>query len=130
MICMNQILMEEYYKPSIEHQRRLNPAMKKVVRAKVLNLLNVGIIYAISDSSWVSPVQVVPKKRGKTEVRNEKNVLLPIRTVTRWRVCINYRKLNKATRKDHFPCPFMDHMLDRLVGYEYYCYLDGYSGYS
>ena len=55
-ICMHKILMEELYKPSIEPQRRLNPAMKEVVRAKILKLLNAGIIYAISDSSWVSLV--------------------------------------------------------------------------
>ena len=55
-ICMHKILMEELYKPSIEPQRRLNPAMKEVVRAEILKLLDTGIIYAISDSSWVSPV--------------------------------------------------------------------------
>jgi hypothetical protein len=129
-ICMHKILMEDAYKPSIEHQRRLNPAMKEVVRAEVLKLLNVGIIYAISNSSWVSPVQVVPKKGGMTVVKNENNELIPSRTVTGWRVCIDYRKLNKATRKDHFPLPFIDQMLDRLAGYDYYCFLDGYSGYN
>ena len=108
IICMHKILMEESYKPTMEHQRRLNPTMKEVVRAKVLKLLNVGIIYAISDSSWVSPVQVVPKKGGMMVVRNEKNEVLPTRTVTGWRVCIDYQKLNKATRKDHFPLPFID----------------------
>ena len=105
---MHKILIEESFKPSIEHQRRLNPAMKEVVRAKVLKLLNVGIIYAILDSSWVSPVQVVPKKEGMTVVMNEKNELIPTRTVTGWRVYIDYRKLNKAIRKDHFPLPFID----------------------
>ena len=104
--------------------------MKEVVRAEVLKLLNAGIIYAISDNSWVSPVQVVPKKRGMIVVQNKKNELLPTRTVTGWRVCIDYRKLNKATRKDHFPLLFIEHMLDRLAGYEYYCFLDGYSGYN
>ena len=54
--------MKDSYKPTMEHQRRLNPAMKEVVRVEVLKLLNIDIIYAISDSSWVSPVQVVPKK--------------------------------------------------------------------
>ena len=108
IICMHKILMDESYKPSIEHQRRLNPAMKKVVRAKVLKLLNAGIIYTISYSSWVSPVQVVPKKEGMIVVRNEKNELLPTRTVTGWRVCIDSQKLNKATQKDHFPLPFID----------------------
>ncbi|KAH9722903.1 hypothetical protein KPL70_006892 [Citrus sinensis] len=61
---------------------------------------------------------------------NEKNELIPTRTVTRWRVCMDYRKLIKATRKDHFPLPFIDQMLDRLVGKQYYCFLDGYSDYN
>lgn len=129
-ICMHKILMEESYKPSVEHQRRLNPNMKEVVRAEVLKLLDAGIIYPISDSPWVSPVQVVPKKGGMTVVKNENNELIPTRTVTGWRVCIDYRKLNKATRKDHFPLPFIDQMLDRLAGYPFYCFLDGYSGYN
>ena len=63
-------------------------------------------------------------------VRNEKNELLSTHTVTGWRVCINYRKLNKATRKDHYPLPFLDQMLDRLAGHSHYCFLDGYSGYN
>ena len=116
-ICMHKILMEDDYKPTIEHQRRLNPAMKEIVKKKVLKWLNAGFIYAISDSSWVSPAQVVPKKGGMTVVKNEKNELIPTRTVTGWRICIDYRKLNKATRKDHFPLPFIDQMLDRLAGH-------------
>ena len=102
-ICMHKILLEENAKPSVEHQRRLNPVMKEVVRKEVLKWLNAGFIYAISDSPWVSPVHVVPKKGGFTVIRNEKNELIPTRTVTGWRVCIDYRKLNIATRKDHFP---------------------------
>ena len=82
--------------------------MKEVVKKEVLKLLNAGIIYAISDSPWVSPVQVVPKKGGMTVVKNEKDEMIATRTVTGWRVCIDYRKLNKATRKDHFPLPFID----------------------
>ena len=82
--------------------------MKKVVREEVLKWLNAGFIYAISDSSWAKPVHVVPKKGGFTMIRNEKNELIPTRTVTGWRVCIDYRKLNTATRKDHFPLPFID----------------------
>ena len=88
------------------------------------------MIYAISNSSWVSPVQVVPKKGGTIAVVNEKNELLLIRTVTSWRICINYRRLNKVTRIDHFLLPFIDQMLDKLVGNEYFCFLDRYSGYN
>ena len=104
--------------------------MKEVVRKEVLKWLDTGVIYPISDSAWVSPVQVVPKKGGTTVIRTENNILLPSRTVTGWRIYIDYRKLNKATRKDHFPLPFLDQMLDRLAGHEYYCFLDGYSGYN
>lgn len=129
-ICMHKILMEESYKPSIEHQRRLNPVMNEVVRAGILKFLKAGIIYAISDSSRVSPVQVVPKKGGMTVVKDENNELISTRTVMGWHVCIDYWKLNKATRKDHFPLPFIDQMLDRLAGFQYYCFLDGYSGYN
>ena len=129
-ICMHKILLEDNAKTSIEHQRRLNPVMKEVVRKEVLKWLNAGFIYAISDSSWVSPVHVVPKKGGFTVIKNEKNELIPTRTVTGWRVCIDYKKLNTATRKDHFPLPFIDQMLDRLAGHPHFCFLDGYSGYN
>ena len=129
-MCMHRILLEDDHKPSVEAQRRLNPTMKEVVRKEVLKWLDTGVIDPISDSAWVSPVQVVPKKGGTTVIKTENNILLPSRTVTGWRICIDYRKLNKATRKDHFPLPFLDQMLDRLAGYEYYCFLDGYSGYN
>ena len=129
-ICMHKILLEENARPTVEHQRRLNPVMKEVVRKEVLKWLNVGFIYAISDSPWVSPIHVVPKKGGFTVIRNDKNELIPTRTVTGWRVCIDYRKLNTATRKDHFPLPFIDQMLDRLAGHHHFCFLDGYLGYN
>lgn len=127
---MHKILMESESKPSVEGQRRLNPTLKEVVRKEVLKLLDEGIIYPISDSSWVSPVHVVPKKGGITVEKNENNELVPTRLVTGWRVCIDYRKLNNATRKDHFPLPFIDQMLERLAGHSHYCFLDGYSGYN
>ncbi|GKA80897.1 hypothetical protein Tco_0787589 [Tanacetum coccineum] len=76
---------------------------------------------------WVSPVHCVPKKGGMTIVTNNDNELIPTRLVTGWRVCIDYRKLNDATRKDHFPLPFMDKMLERLARNELYCFLDGFS---
>ena len=100
------------------------------MRKEVLKLLEAGLIYPISDSAWVSPVQVVPKKGGMTIIRNEKNDLIPIRTVTGCRMCIDYRKLNDTTRKDHYPLPFMDQMLERLARQSFYCFLDGYSGYN
>ena len=125
-----RILLEDGHKPSVEAQRRLNPTMKEVVRKEVLKWLDARVIYPIYDSAWVSLVQVVPKKRGTIVIKIENNTLLPSRTVTGWRICIDYLKLNKATRKDHFPLPFLDQMLDRLARHEYYYFLDGYSGYN
>ena len=128
-IFMYRILLEDHAKPSIKGQRRLNPTLKEMVRKEVTKLLDNGIIYSISDSKWVSPVQVIPKKGGLTIVRNESNDLIPIRTVTGWRMCIDYRKLNKATRKNHFPLPFIDQVLERLANFSFFCYLDGLSGF-
>ncbi|GKA52836.1 hypothetical protein Tco_0746151 [Tanacetum coccineum] len=122
--CTHKILMEEDYKPA----RRLNPKIHEVIEKEVLKLLDAGLIYPISDSPWVSPVYCVPKKGGFTVVENDENKLIPSRLVTGWRVCIDYRKLNDDTRKDHFPLPFMDQMLERLAGNNYYCFLDGFSG--
>ncbi|XP_019255131.1 PREDICTED: uncharacterized protein LOC109233720 [Nicotiana attenuata] len=65
-----------------------------------------------------------------TVIQNDKNELTPTRTVTGWRVCMDYRKLNNATCKDHFPMPFIDQMLDRLTGRSLYCFLNGYSVYN
>ncbi|KAI3470782.1 hypothetical protein Pfo_027445 [Paulownia fortunei] len=129
-ICTHNIYLEENAKPSREMQRRLNPNMKEVVRNEVIKLLDNGIIYSISDSKWVSPTQVVPKKSGVTVVKNENDELILTRTITGWRMCIDYRKLNLVTRKDHFSLPFMDQILERVAGHEFYCFLDGYSGYN
>ncbi|GJU36719.1 reverse transcriptase domain-containing protein [Tanacetum coccineum] len=108
---------------------RLNPKVQDVVKNEMVKLLGSGLIYPISDSSWVSPIHVVPKKGGMTVVLNDNNELIPSRIVTGWQVCIDYRKLNDATRKDHFPLPFIDQMLERLCGNEYYCFFDGFSGF-
>ncbi|GJW35739.1 reverse transcriptase domain-containing protein [Tanacetum coccineum] len=125
----HKILMEDDFKSAVQHQIRVNPKIHEVIKKEVLKLLDAGLIYPISDSPWVSPVHCVPKKGGFTVVENDENELIPTRLVTGWRVCIDYRKLNDATRKDHFPLPFMDQMLERLAGNEYYCFLDGFSGY-
>ena len=94
-----------------------------------MKLLDAGIIYPISDSSWVSPTQVVPKKSGITVVKNDQGELIPTRLTTGWRVCIDFTKLNAVTKKDHFPLPFLYQVLERVAGHDYYCFLDGYSGY-
>nr|GEW82775.1 hypothetical protein [Tanacetum cinerariifolium] len=122
-------LIMEDFEPAVQHQRRVNPKIHNVIKNEVLKLLDAGLIYPISDSPWVSPVHCVSKKGGFTVVENEENELISTRLVTGWRVYIDYRKLSEATRKDHFPLPFMDQMLERLVGNQYYCFLDGFSGY-
>ncbi|GJW79650.1 reverse transcriptase domain-containing protein [Tanacetum coccineum] len=99
--CTHKILMEEDYKPAVQHQRQ----------------------------SLGKPRTLRTEKGGFTVVENNENELIPTRLVTGWRVCIDYRKLNEATRKDYFPLSFMDQMLERLAGNEYYCFLDGFSGY-
>ena len=100
-----------------------------MVKKEVLKLLDAGIIYPVPHSEWVSPVQAVPKKGGMMVVENSKNELIPQRTITGWRMCIDYRKLNKDTKKDHIPLPFIDEMLERLAKHSYFYFLDGYSGY-
>jgi hypothetical protein len=94
---------------------------------EVIKLLDARIIYPVSHSEWVSPVHCVPKKGGLTVVKNEKNEVISQRTVTGWRMCIDYRKLNKAKKKDHLPQSFIDEMLERLANHTYFCFLDGYS---
>ncbi|GJR49088.1 reverse transcriptase domain-containing protein [Tanacetum coccineum] len=120
-------------KPSIAEPSELElkdlPSHLEYAFLEVIKLLDAGLIYPISDSPWGSPIHCMPKKGGMTVVENEDNELIPTRLVTGWRVCIDYRKLNDATRKDHFPLPFMDQMLERLAGNEYYCFLDGFSRY-
>lgn len=129
-ICTHKIQLEENCTPSVEHQRRLNPPMQEVVKKEIIKWLDAGVVYSISDSSWVSPVQCVPKKGGMTVVTNDKNELVPLKPVTGWHVCMDYRKLNRWTLKDHFPMPFMDQMLDRLASRGWYCFLDDNLGYN
>nr|GEZ57984.1 reverse transcriptase domain-containing protein [Tanacetum cinerariifolium] len=127
--CSHKILLEEDYSPKVQSQRRVNLKIHDVIKKEVEKLLDARLIYPISDSPWVSPIHCVPKKGGMTVIKNDENELVPTFLVTGWRVCIDYRKLNEATRKDHFPLPFMDQMLERLAGNEYYCFLDGFLGY-
>nr|GEW23100.1 DNA-directed DNA polymerase [Tanacetum cinerariifolium] len=125
----HKILIEDDFKLTVQHQRRVNLKIHEVIKKEVIKLLDAVLIYPISNSSWVSPVHCVPKKGGMIVVENEGNELIPTRLVTGCRLCIDNRKLNDATRKDHFSLPFMDQMLERLIGNEYYWFLDGFSGY-
>jgi len=100
-----------------------------VAKKEVTKLLQAEIIYPISNSKWVSPIHVAPKKTGLIVVKNEKKELIPTRVQHSWRICIDYRRLNQETRKDRFPLPFIDQMLERLAGKSHYYFLDGFSGY-
>ncbi|GJR49466.1 hypothetical protein Tco_1399987 [Tanacetum coccineum] len=105
--CSHKILMEDNVKPTVQHQRWVNPKIHEVIKKEVIKLLEGGI----------------------TVIENDDNELIPTRLITGWRICIDNRKLNDATRKDHFPLPFMDQMLERLTGNKYYCFLGGFSRY-
>ena len=109
--------------------RKVNPNMREEILKEILKLLSLGIIYSVPDSEWVSPIHMVPKKSGIQVVQNERKELVPTRLVPGWRMCIDYRKLNTATWKDHFPLPFIDQMLERLAGRKYFYFLDGYNSY-
>ena len=110
--CTHHIYMKDNVRPIQQPQRRMNPMLKEIVKDELQKLLKVDFIYPISDSQWVSPLVVVPKKNGK------------------WRICVDYRELNKATLKDHFPLPFIDQVLDTLAGKKLVSFLDGFSGYN
>lgn len=110
--CTHHIYMEENVIPIRQPQRRMNPMLKEIVKDELWKLLKVDFIYTISESQWVSPLVVVPKKNGK------------------WRICVDYRELNKETLKDHFPLPFIDQVLDTLIGNKFFYFLDGFSGYN
>jgi len=107
-VCMHRILIEGNHKPLIEHQKRLNPNMKVMVKKEMLKLLEASIIYPISNSMCINLVQIRPKKGRITIVKNKNTVLNPTRTVMCWKICIDYRMLNKATHKAHFSLPFID----------------------
>eukprot|EP00253_Pinus_taeda_P028586 PITA_28586 len=111
-LCTHRIYIKEGSRPVCQPPRRMNPNLREIVKEELQKLLNAGFIYPISDSEWVSPPVIVPKKNGK------------------WRVCVDYRSLNKATQKDHFRLPFIDQVLDTLAGKKFFSFLDGFSGYK
>ena len=129
-LCTHCIFLEDESRPVRDAQRRLNLRVWEAIKEEILKWLNAEIIYPISNSQWVSPVHVVLKKAGVTVLTNEKGEEIQTCLPTKWRVCIDYQKLNSATKKDHFPLPFIDQILDRLAGSNYFYFLDGYSGYN
>jgi len=113
-IIQHKIHLVEEAKPVRVLQCWLYPVMKEAVRKDILNCLDNRIIYPISDSSWISPVQVVPKKSGIIVIQNNINKLVPTRIQIGLRVCIDYKKLIITTSKDHFSLPVVDQMLECL----------------
>eukprot|EP00253_Pinus_taeda_P021687 PITA_21687 len=111
-LCTHRIYIKEGSRLVCQSQRWMNLNLREIVKEELQKLLNEGFIYPISDSEWVSPLVILPKKNGK------------------WRVCVDYRALNKATQKDHFPLPFIDQVLDNLAGKKFFSFLDGFSGYN
>ena len=130
LLCTHRIFLEDESRPVMEAQRPLNPRVWEAVKEEILKWLNAEIIYLISDSQWVSLVHAVPKKAGVTVTTNEKGEEIQTRLPMKWRVCIDYQKLNSTTKKDHFPLSFIDQILDWLAWSNYFCFLDENSGYN
>src|SRR3954467_15696698 len=128
--CQHAINLEPDAKPVVEHQHRFIPKMKEVVGNEILKLLEAGIIYPIADSRWVSPVHCVPKKGGINVVPNDNDELIPQSVIVGYRMCIDFRKINKVARKDRYPLTFIDQMLERLSKKTHLCFLHGHSGFS
>ena len=110
--CTHHIHTDSTIKPVRQPQRQMNPMLQDIVKEELQKLLKVNFIYPISDSQWVSPLVVVPKKNGK------------------WRIFVDYRQLNKSTLKDDFPLPFIDQVLETLAGKSSFSFLDGFSDYN
>ena len=111
-ICQHYIDLEIGTKPVCQRQRRTNPVYAELVKAKITKLLDAGFIYPKAYSEWVFAIVIVPKKNKKIHI------------------CVDYRQLNSKTKKDHFPLPFTDQVLDRVAGHKLYSFLDGFSGYN
>ena len=111
-LCTHHIYIKRDSQPVCQTQQRMNPNIRDIVKEEIQKLLEAWFIYLISNSEWVSPLRIVPKKNGK------------------WRVYVDYRELNKATQKEHFPLPFIDQVLDTLSGKKLFSFLDVFSEYS
>jgi hypothetical protein len=110
--CIDHIYTNDQIKPIRQPQQRMNPTLKDIVKEELQKLLQANLIYPISDSQWLSPLVIVPKKNGK------------------WRICVDFQELNKSTHRDYFPLPFIDQVLNTLFGKKYFSFLDGFSDYN
>ena len=105
--------MDPNISPIRQPQRRMNPTLKDIVKLELQKLLTASFIYPISDSKWVSPLVVVPKK-----------------VIGKWLICVDFMELKKDTLKDYFPLPFIDQVLDTMSCKHYFSFLDRYSAYN
>ena len=106
-----RIELKDGVKPVHQILRRMGQEQMMALKEEVDKLLKAGFIYPVETAEWVSPVVVTPKKDG------------------RWRVCVDFKPLNAATKKDPYPLPFIDQILDSVAGYERYSVCNGFSGY-
>ena len=104
--CIHHAYTQENIQSVRQPQKRMNPSLKYIVKDELQKLLDLDFIYLVSDSKWASPLVVVPKMGGK------------------WRICVYFLDLNKATLRYYFPLPFLDHVLDTLSGKQYFSFLD------
>ena len=107
----HHIVLKEEAKPKVQRLRRLGNIKREALHEEVTKLLEASFIYPVKESEWVSPVVITPKKNGKL------------------RVCVDYKPLNAATKRDHYPLPFQDEILNQVAGHERYSIMDGFSGY-
>lgn len=126
---MHRIVLEDGAKDVVQAQRRLDQTLKEVVMKEMFKLNDASIIYMVPNSTWVSPIHVVSKKTRMTMTKNDKGEMVPTGVQNKWRMCIDYRKLNEVTKKDHFPIPFSDQKIKRLARKPFFCFLDGFSGF-
>jgi hypothetical protein len=129
-IVTHKIPMVEDFKHFVDTQKRLNPRMRDDIRKEVIRLLDAGAICPMSYSKWVSPTHCVPKQGSLIIIQNNKDEVIHFRTITGYKMCIDFMKLNKDTIKTHKPLPFIERILERLTNNCYFCFLDGYSRYS
>ena len=102
-------MLKEEAKPKVQRLRRLGNIQREALHEEVTKLLEAGFIYPVIESEWVSPVVITPKKNGKLKV------------------CVDYKPLNSATKRDHYPLPFQDEILNQVAGHEHYSIMDGFS---
>ena len=97
--------------PVQQRRYRMNPNYAERVKAELDKLLKAKFISPVDAAPWLSPMVIIPKKNGTL------------------RICVDFRKLNAATKKDHYPLPYMEEIIDEVAGHEMYSFLDCFSGY-